>query len=70
MINNKLYYGGVIVIWLYLLIPVVIIGGIAVYLEKKSGMTPPDENIQDEKLGEIFNQNGINSNGTGTDYFN
>lgn len=65
MINNKLYYGGVIVIWLYLLIPVVIIGGIAVYLEKKSGMTPPDE-----KLGEIFNQNGINSNGTGTDYFN
>ncbi|MGM7721575.1 hypothetical protein [uncultured Metabacillus sp.] len=50
-------------IWLYMLIPVVIIGGIAVYFERKSGMTPPDETIQDEKLGEILNQNGINSNG-------
>ncbi|KKI88918.1 hypothetical protein WQ54_28775 [Bacillus sp. SA1-12] len=50
-------------IWLYLLIPIVIIGGIAVYLEKRSGMTPPDENIQAEKLGEVLNQNGINSSG-------
>ncbi len=57
-------------IWLYIFIPVVIIGGIAVYLEKKSGMTPADENIQDEKLGEVISQNGINSNGThGTDHF-
>ncbi|QNF29859.1 MULTISPECIES: hypothetical protein [Metabacillus] len=52
-------------IWLYLLIPVVILGGIAVYFEKKSGMTPPDENNQAEKLGEVITQNGINSYGTG-----
>ncbi|WP_175639037.1 hypothetical protein [Metabacillus schmidteae] len=51
-------------IWLYLLIPVVILGGIAIYFDKRSGMTPPDEHIQDEKLGEVINQNGINSNGT------
>ena len=55
-------------IWLFILIPVLIIGAIAIYFEKKSGMTPPNENIQDEKLGEVINQNGINSNGThGTD---
>ena len=54
-------------VWLYLFIPVVIIGGIAVYFEKKSGMTPPDENIQAEKLGEVINQNRINSHGTETD---
>jgi hypothetical protein len=51
-------------IWLYILLPVFIIGGIAIYFEKKSGMSLPDENIQDEKLGEVSNQNGINSNGT------
>lgn len=55
-------------IWLYILIAVIILGAVAVYFDKKSGMTPPDETIQDEKLGEIINQNGINSNGThGTD---
>ncbi len=53
--------GGVIMIWLYFLIPVVIIGGIAIYFEKKSGMTPPDENIQAEKLGEVINQNTYNN---------
>ncbi len=55
-------------IWLYFLLPVVIIGGIAVYFEKKSGMTQPDENKQSEILGEVLNQNQINNNGTtGTD---
>jgi|GEM_PF-1378114 len=52
-------------IWIYILIPVVIIGGIAVYFEKKSGMIPPDENNQAEKLGEITTQNRMNSNGPG-----
>ncbi|MBO1514176.1 hypothetical protein [Metabacillus bambusae] len=51
-------------IWLYFLIPVVIIGGIAIYFEKKSGMTPPDENKQAEKLGEVINLKGNNSSGT------
>lgn len=31
-------------IWLYILTPVVILGGIAVYFEKKSGMSQPIEN--------------------------
>ena len=44
-------------IWLYLLIPVVIIGGFAIYYEKKSGMTIPDENIQAEKLGGMIRHN-------------
>lgn len=57
IINNKLYYRGVSMIWLYLLIPVVIIGGIAIYYEKKTGMTIPDENIQAAKLGEIVRHN-------------
>lgn len=54
-------------IWLYLLIPVAIIGGIAVYFEKKSGMTQPDENKQADNLGEVLKHNRININGTGTD---
>ncbi|MBD1383118.1 hypothetical protein [Metabacillus arenae] len=54
-------------IWLYILIPVVIIGGIAVYFEKKSGMATPDESEQAEQLGEVIKQNGMNSNGSGTD---
>ncbi|WP_157951014.1 hypothetical protein [Peribacillus acanthi] len=49
-------------IWIYILTPVIIIAGIAIYFEKKSGMTPPDENIQAEKLGEVINQNAIHSN--------
>ena len=49
-------------IWLYMLIPIVLIGGIAVYFEKKSGMIPPDENKQAEKLGEVLIQKGSNSN--------
>jgi hypothetical protein len=40
-----------------MLIPVVIVGGIAIFYEKKSGMTIPDENIQREKLGEVMKDN-------------
>lgn len=53
-------------IWLYLLIPIVVIGGIAVYFEKKAGMIPPDENKQIDQLAEVTKQNGIHSNGGGT----
>ncbi|HZH60000.1 MAG TPA: hypothetical protein VEY70_10565 [Metabacillus sp.] len=53
-------------IWLFLLIPI-IIGAIAVYFDKKSGMVPPDENKQADKLGEVITQNRINSNGPGTE---
>ena len=59
----KFYYKGCfIMIWLYILIPVFIIGGIAIYFEKKSGMIPPDENKQAEKLGEVLIQKDSNSN--------
>ncbi|MBM7602651.1 hypothetical protein JOC75_000621 [Metabacillus crassostreae] len=51
-------------IWLFLLIPVVIIGSIAVYFEKKSGMTQPDENKQADQLGEVLKHNQINISGT------
>jgi hypothetical protein len=44
-------------IWIIMLIPVVIVGGIAIFYEKKSGMTIPDENIQREKLGEVMKDN-------------
>lgn len=53
-------------IWLYFLIPVVIICALALYFEKKSGMSPPDGSLQEEKLHEVSNQNSINTNGTGT----
>ncbi|MBY0147491.1 hypothetical protein [Neobacillus niacini] len=44
-------------IWLYMLIPVVLIGGIAVYFEKKTGMSIPNEDIQREKMGEVLKDN-------------
>ena len=51
-------------IWLYILIPVVILGGIAIYFEKKSGATPPDERKIAEKIEEYppehFNSHGPN----------
>ena len=54
-------------IWLYFLIPVVVIGGIAIYFEKKSGMTPPVESKQRDKLAEVKKQNSINYSSGGTD---
>jgi hypothetical protein len=40
-----------------MLIPVVIVGGIAIFYENKSGMSIPDEDIQREKLGEVMKDN-------------
>ncbi|MCM3670629.1 hypothetical protein M3181_16825 [Mesobacillus maritimus] len=41
-------------IWLIILIPLFIIGGIAVYFEKRTGMTPPEStDKQLDKLAEI-----------------
>jgi hypothetical protein len=54
---NKVIYGGVKMIWIIMLIPVVIVGGIAIFYEKKSGMSIPDEVIQREKLGEVMKDN-------------
>ncbi|SEN94039.1 hypothetical protein SAMN05192533_1293 [Mesobacillus persicus] len=42
-------------IWLVILIPVLLIGGIAVYFEKKTGMTPPEGSTdkQIDKMAEV-----------------
>ncbi|WP_165976380.1 hypothetical protein [Bacillus salipaludis] len=42
-------------IWLILLTPFVILGGIAVYFDKKYGSTPPDESKLAEKPDEVIN---------------
>lgn len=34
-------------IWLFILSPVIILGGIAIYFEKKSGMTPDESKLSD-----------------------
>jgi hypothetical protein len=44
-------------IWLYILMPVVILGGIAVYFDKKSGAAPSDESRFAEKLEEYPPEN-------------
>ncbi|MFD1850632.1 hypothetical protein [Oceanobacillus bengalensis] len=51
--------------WLYILIPIVVIGGIAVYIEKKSGMSVPDEDKQKDKLFQVLSQNDKNTRGPG-----
>lgn len=50
-------------IFLLLFAPIVIVVGLVLYFEKKSGMTTPDENKQAEKLGEVVHYNRVNSNG-------
>lgn len=42
-------------IWLIILSPVVIVSAIAIYLGKRSGMTPPDESNLAEKPDEVIN---------------
>ncbi|WP_193224434.1 hypothetical protein [Bacillus sp. B1-b2] len=51
-------------IWIFGVIAfVAILCGLAIYFEKKSGMTPVDENVQLEKLGETIKNNTVNSFG-------
>jgi hypothetical protein len=49
-------------IWLYIFMPVVILGGIAIYFDKKSGAAPSDESRFVEKLEEYPPEHGMNSN--------
>ncbi|MCH6265893.1 MULTISPECIES: hypothetical protein [Neobacillus] len=48
-------------IWLYIFLPVIVLGGIAVYFDKKSGMTPPDEGEKAGKIKEYPPEHGMNS---------
>ncbi|APH06061.1 hypothetical protein [Bacillus weihaiensis] len=55
-------------IWLYFFIPLIIIGGIAVYFEKRSGMTKPNEDKQADHLGEVQRHNRMNIHQEGSDH--
>ncbi|MEH7333043.1 hypothetical protein V7161_10425 [Neobacillus drentensis] len=44
-------------IWLYILMPVFILGGIAIYFDKRSGSNPPDELQLREKIKEYPPEN-------------
>ncbi|WP_158595106.1 hypothetical protein [Oceanobacillus piezotolerans] len=48
-------------LWLVILSPLLIIGVIAVYFEKKSGMQPPDGSKQKDNLVQVLNQNDKNT---------
>lgn len=48
-------------IWLYILLPVFILTGIAIYFEKKSGAISPEEGRIAEKLEERPPEHGMNS---------
>jgi hypothetical protein len=58
-------------IWLILLTPVVVIGAIAVYFEKKSGMVPPEGSTdkQLDKMAEVKAQTRKDFGGTNTGPF-
>jgi len=49
-------------VFLLLSIPVVIVVGLALYFEKKSGMSVPDENVQAEKSKVFVDHNRVNAN--------
>jgi len=58
-------------LWLYILAPVVIIGAIAVYFEKKSGMVPPEGSTdkQLDKMAEVDAQTRKDFGGSNTGPF-
>lgn len=41
------------------MLPLIVFGAMAIYFEKKSGMTTPDENVQAEQRGQVMKQNGV-----------
>ncbi|QNG61562.1 MULTISPECIES: hypothetical protein [Bacillaceae] len=49
--------------WLLLISPLLVIGAIAIFFEKKSGMSLPDESKQDEHIGEVISRNSMNTHG-------
>ncbi|MBW3112384.1 MULTISPECIES: hypothetical protein [Bacillaceae] len=49
-------------VFLFILVPVILVAGIAIYLEKKSGMTPPDLTQHATKIGEAYKHSDVNKN--------
>lgn len=59
---HNLNDGGVFMIWIYILTPVFLLVGIALYFDRKSGSTPPDESYK-AKMEEYPPEHGMNSHG-------
>ncbi len=54
-------FGGVMMIWIYIFTPIIILVGIAIYFDKKSGATSPNERTAD-KLEEYPPENPFGPN--------
>lgn len=53
-------------IWLFILIPIILVAGMAIYFEKKSGMTSPDLTEHAMKIDEADKNNNVNKNSGGS----
>ena len=53
-------------IWLFLMGPIILVSGIAIYLEKKSGMTPPDLTEHAMKIDEADKNANMHKNSGGS----
>ncbi|MCA1060393.1 hypothetical protein LCL96_15760 [Rossellomorea aquimaris] len=53
-------------VFLFILVPVILVSGIAIYLERKSGMTPPDLTEHATKIGEAYKISDINKYSSGS----
>jgi len=61
--NGECIYGGIRMIWIYIMLPVVVLSGIAIYFDKKAGMAPTDDMRTADKLEEYPPEHGMNSFG-------
>ena len=50
-------------IWIYIMLPIVVLSGIAIYFDKKAGMAPTDDMRTADKLEEYPPEHGMNSFG-------
>jgi hypothetical protein len=53
-------------IWLFILIPIILVVSIAIYYERKSGMTPPDLSEQAMKIDEVNKVSKMNNHSSGS----
>jgi uncharacterized membrane protein len=52
-----------IMIWLFILIPIIVVSAIAIYFDKKSGMKMPDSSENAMKVDQAEKQNRLNTYG-------
>jgi hypothetical protein len=53
-------------IWLFILIPIILVVSIAIYYERKSGMTPPDLSEHAMKIDEVNKVSKMNNHSSGS----